>query len=75
MFFEVDEYKTDRGWVARVTRLDRFGQDELVYTAGLGAEDNTREGAHNRGVLWVQSQGGIPVKRLSGFPENARSSA
>jgi hypothetical protein len=71
-YYDVDAYETDHGWVARATRLDRFGQDELVYMAGLGAEDNTREGAYSRGALWVLSQGGIPVKRLSGLPESAR---
>jgi len=71
-YYDVDAYKADHGWVARVTRLDRFGQDELVYTAGLGAEDNTREGARSRGALWVRSQGGIPVKRPSGLPESRR---
>jgi hypothetical protein len=71
-YYDVDAYNTDHGWVARVTRLDRFGQDELVYTAELGAEDRTREAAQNRGALWVRSQGGIPVKRLSGLPESGR---
>jgi len=55
--YDIDAYNTDLGWVARATRLDRYGQDERVFCAGLGSEDDTEQKAIQRGVRWVHSRG------------------
>jgi hypothetical protein len=58
-YYDVDAYKTDHGWVGRATRLDRFGQDELVaYISPLGFETETKEKARRQSARWVLSRGG-----------------
>ena len=42
--FDIDAYPTDHGWVARVTRLDETGVDEVVFMADLGFESQIDEG-------------------------------
>jgi hypothetical protein len=56
--YDIEAYLTNHGWVSRVTRLDRFGVDEAIFTAGLGLENETEEDALRRGTRWVLSQGG-----------------
>lgn len=57
-YYDVDAYPTDHGWVARATRLDRFGQDELAFCSALGFESETEEEARRSGARWVLSRGG-----------------
>jgi len=58
-WYDVDAYETNYGWVGRATRLDRFGQDELVdYISPLGFETETKEEARHHVARWVSSKGG-----------------
>ncbi len=67
--YDVDAYLTDHGWVARVTQLSRFGEDEVVYKADLGFQDKTEDAALRRGVRWVLSRDGrVRVVMRSGAP-------
>jgi hypothetical protein len=54
--FDIDAYPTDHGWVSRVTRLNRFGEDEAVFYGALGTESENEEDALRRGVRWVLSR-------------------
>jgi len=68
-YFDIDAYSTDHGWVARVTQLSRFGEDEVVYKADLGFQDKTEDAALRRGVRWVLSRDGrVRVVMRSGAP-------
>jgi hypothetical protein len=64
-YFDVDAYNTDRGWVGRATRLDRFGQDELPFCSDLGFESETEEEARRRAAQWVLSSGG-KIRKIQG---------
>jgi hypothetical protein len=69
--FEIDAYLTDRGWVARATRLrfDETGVDETLFKADLGFQDETEDAALRRGVRWVLSKGGkVSVVMRRGAP-------
>jgi hypothetical protein len=63
-YYDVDAYPTDHGWVARVTRLDRYGQDELVSCSELGFESETEVDALRRGARCVLSTGG-KIRRVT----------
>jgi hypothetical protein len=65
-YFDIDAYSTDHGWVWRATRLNRYGEDEAVFYADLGYEDQNDKAALRRGVRWVRSQGsGVRIVRES----------
>jgi len=57
-YYDVDAYETDHGWVARATRLDPSGQDEVAFCSDLGFESETKEEALRCGEAWVSSRGG-----------------
>jgi hypothetical protein len=56
-YFDVDAYPTDHGWVSRVTRLNRFGEDEAVFCGALGTESENEEAAIHNGLCSVLSRG------------------
>ena len=68
-YFDIDAYSTDHGWVARVTRLDETGVDEVVFMADLGFESESEDAALRRGAGWVLSKGGrVRVVMRAGAP-------
>jgi hypothetical protein len=56
-YYDIDAYLTDRGYSVRITQLNRFGEDEVVYKADLGFQE-TEDAALRRGVRWVLSKRG-----------------
>jgi hypothetical protein len=68
-YYDIDAYLTDLGWVARIAQLNRFGEDEVVYKADLGFQDETEDAALRRGARWVLSKGGrVRVVMRAGAP-------
>jgi hypothetical protein len=57
--FDIDAYRTNRGWVARAAKLNPLNENEIVHRADLSFRDDTEDSALRRGAGWVLSKRGM----------------